>query len=262
MTRLRRVLLTNDDGIAAPGLAVLGEIAAELADEVWIVAPGTDQSGTSHSLSLHDPLRSTKLGERRFCVDGTPGDCAAIGLAHILADTPPNLVLSGVNRGANLGVETVFSGTVGAAMTAMLLGTPAIALSQVFSGPNPVHWDCARTHGAAVIRELLARGWPKDACLNVNFPDCPAAEAKSLQITTQGQGLIDHVLVDARHDPRGRAYHWLNFRRDRSRADLPGSEVEAVRAGYVSVTPLRFERTHDEAFEALSGALPRAPAGG
>ena len=264
MTRLRRVLLTNDDGIAAPGLAVLAEIAADLADEVWIVAPETDRSGTSHSLSLHDPLRTIKLGERRFSVDGTPGDCAAIGLAHLLADAPPDLVLSGVNRGANLGVETVFSGTVGAAMTAMLLGVRAIALSQVFTGPNPVHWDCARRLGAEVIRDLLARGWPDDACLNVNFPDCPPGEARGLKITTQGNGLIDRVLVDARHDPRGRAYHWLNFRRDRGRADLPGSEVEAVRAGHVSVTPLRFERTHDEAFAALggSGAPPRAPAGG
>src|SRR3712207_4781837 len=130
--RLDRVLLTNDDGVDAPGLAVLERAAAELAEEVWVVAPAHDQSGTSHSISLHSPLRLARLGDRRFSVVGTPGDCTVMAVRHLMREDPPDLVLSGVNRGANLGIETVFSGTVGAAMTAMLLGLPAIALSQAF----------------------------------------------------------------------------------------------------------------------------------
>ena len=138
-----RVLLTNDDGIDAPGMAVLEEVARELAREVWVVAPEHDQSGTSHSVSLHAPLRLSRRGERRFGVAGTPGDCVVMAVRHLMVDAPPDLVLSGVNRGANLGVETVFSGTVGAAMTALLLGLPAIALSQAFSQREPVRWERA-----------------------------------------------------------------------------------------------------------------------
>ena len=131
---LDRVMLTNDDGIDAPGMQVMEEIAAQIAREVWVVAPEHDQSGQSHAISLHHALRISERGERRFGVTGTPGDCAAIGLCHIMKDAPPQLVLSGVNRGLNLGMETVFSGTVGGAMTAMMLGCPALALSQAFTG--------------------------------------------------------------------------------------------------------------------------------
>ena len=119
---LDRILLTNDDGIAAPGLAVLEEIARELAGEVWVVAPEHDQSGVSHAVSLHHPIRVTERGARRYGIIGTPGDCAVIGVCHLLAGAPPDLLLCGVNRGANLGMETVFSGTVGGAMTGMMLG--------------------------------------------------------------------------------------------------------------------------------------------
>ena len=133
---LDRVMLTNDDGIDAPGMQVLEEIAAQIAREVWVVAPEHDQSGQSHAISLHHALRISERGERRFGVTGTPGDCAAMGLCHIMKDAPPQLVLSGVNRGLNLGMETVFSGTVGGAMTAMMLGVPALALSQAFTQPR------------------------------------------------------------------------------------------------------------------------------
>ena len=140
---LDRVMLTNDDGIDAPGMRVLEEIAAQIAHEVWVVAPEHDQSGQSHAISLHHALRISERGERRFGVTGTPGDCAAIGLCHLMKDAPPQLVLSGVNRGLNLGMETVFSGTVGGAMTAMMLGVPALALSQAFINRDAVPWDTA-----------------------------------------------------------------------------------------------------------------------
>jgi 5'-nucleotidase len=260
MHRLDRVLLTNDDGIDAPGLAVLEQVAAELAREVWIVAPAHDQSGTSHSISLHSPLRVARLGERRFSVVGTPGDCTVMAVRHLMREAPPDLVLSGVNRGANLGIETVFSGTVGAAMTAMLLGLPAIALSQAFGDRDAVPWDTARAHAAAVIGRL----WPviagASACLNVNFPDVPAGRAGPLTLTRQGVGLVRGIEVTSRTDLRGGEYHWLNFRRG-PRDNPPDAESVVVAAGRITVTPLRFERTDEAGFAALAQVLGQADAG-
>src|SRR6201996_2017307 len=165
---LDRVMLTNDDGIDAPGMKGMEEIAGKIAREVWTVAPEHDQSGQSHAISLHHALRISERGERRFGVTGTPGDCAAIGLCHLMKEAPPQLVLSGVNRGLNLGMETVFSGTVGGAMTAMMLGCPALALSQAFKDRNNVPWETARSLGAGVIERLWAMGWGKSAVLNIN----------------------------------------------------------------------------------------------
>ena len=185
---LDRVMLTNDDGIDAPGMQVLEEIAGQIAREVWIVAPEHDQSGQSHAISLHHALRISLRGERRFGVTGTPGDCAALGLCHIMKEAPPQLVLSGVNRGLNLGLETVFSGTIGGAMTAMMLGVPALALSQAFAKRDAVPWDTARTLGADAVRRLLAIGWGKGAVLNINFPPIPAAQAGPVTLARQGEG--------------------------------------------------------------------------
>jgi 5'-nucleotidase len=247
---LNRVLLTNDDGYDAPGLAILEQVAVTLAREVWIVAPAEDQSGTSHSLSLHEPLRVRRKGDRRFSVRGTPGDCVAVAIGRLMANAPPDLVLSGINRGANLGTETVFSGTVGAAMTSMLLGTPAIALSQAFWDREAVPWDTALTHAPDVIRRLVNRGWDRDACLNVNFPARPAQGVGELKATTQGAGLLQGVEVISRCDPRDNDYHWLKLKRAR-RNDHPDSETVALSAGHITVTPLKFERTHEQALERL-----------
>lgn len=253
---LDRVLLTNDDGIDAPGLAVLEAIAAQVAREVWVVAPEHDQSGQSHAISLHHALRITPRGDRRFGVTGTPGDCAAMGICHLMKDSPPTLVLSGVNRGLNLGLETVFSGTVGGAMTAMMLGVPAIALSQAFTDRANVPWETARTLGADVVRRLWGMGWGKDACLNVNFPPVPPSQAGDLTLARQGVGMIAGMNVDTRVDPRGMTYHWLNFRRG-DRPQGPESDYSALRANKIVVTPLRYDRTDDEAYVDLAGKLPR-----
>lgn len=252
---VERVLLTNDDGIDAPGLAVLEAVAATLAHEVWVVAPEHDQSGTSHSISLHAPLRYSRRGERRFGVAGTPGDCVVMAVRHLMLDNPPALVLAGVNRGANLGVETVFSGTVGAAMAGMLLGLPSIALSQVFNDREVVRWETARSHAAAVIRRLLALGWSDQACLNVNFPDVPPEAVGPLTLTRQGAGLVRRIDVVARTDPRGLQYHWLKFHRAPRAEDAADSEAAVVAAGGISVTPLQFERTAEGA---LNGPIPAA----
>ena len=249
-----RVLLTNDDGIDAPGLAVLEAVAVTLAREVWVVAPEHDQSGTSHSISLHAPLRYSRQGERRFGVGGTPGDCVVMGVRHLMADAPPSLVLAGVNRGGNLGVETVFSGTVGAAMAGMLLGVPSIALSQVFTDHQAVRWETARALAPGVIRKLLAIGWNDQACLNVNFPDVAPETAGPLRLTRQGVGLVRRIDVVARTDPRGFNYHWLKFYRA-PREEAADAEAAVVAAGGIAVTPLQFERTAE-------GALRTALASG
>lgn len=251
---VNRILLTNDDGIDAPGLAVLEQVAATLASEVWVVAPEHDQSGTSHSISLHQPLRYSRRGERRFGISGTPGDCVVMAVRHLMQDSLPDLVLSGVNRGANLGVETVFSGTVGAAMTGMLFGIPSIALSQTFGDPAAVRWDTARQVAPDVIRRLYAAGWDIHACLNVNFPNVAPAEVGPLTLTRQGAGLVKGINVVPRTDPRGLTYHWLQFHRE-AVENAPDTETEVVRAGGIAVTPLRFERTNEDALAHLRSAL-------
>ena len=253
---LDRVMLTNDDGIDAPGMTVLEEIAAQVAREVWVIAPEHDQSGQSHAISLHHALRISQRGDRRFGITGTPGDCAAMGLCHIMKDAPPQLVLSGVNRGLNLGMETVFSGTVGGAMTAMMLGVPALALSQAFTRRDAVPWDTARSLGADTVRRLLALGWGKSAVLNINFPPVPAAEAGPVTLARQGEGMVAGMHVDTRVDPRGMSYYWLNFQRGEIQQG-PESDYSAMRAGKIVVTPLRYDRTDDEAYADLAAHLPR-----
>jgi 5'-nucleotidase len=166
------------------------------------------------------------------------------------------LLLSGVNRGLNLGMETVFSGTVGGAMTGMMLGVPSIALSQAYKDRNNVNWEASRTLGAKVVRELLSIGWSRDACLNVNFPATSAAEAGPMTLARQGVGMVAGMFVDTRMDPRGMTYHWLNFRRG-DREQGPESDYDALRAGNIVVTPLRYDRTDEEAYQALAEKLPR-----
>jgi 5'-nucleotidase len=238
-----RLLLTNDDGFDAPGLRTLTEVAEELAEEVWIVAPNYDQSGTSHSLSLHSPLRISQKDERRYSVSGTPGDCVVMAVRHLMASGTPDLILSGINRGTNLGIETVFSGTVGAAMAGMLLGIPSMALSQAFSDRNAVRWDTARALAPKVIRQFANGGWSQGSILNINFPDVPASEVGPIELTTQGTGLMEGVDVISGIDPRSLEYHWVKLRRS-TREDAPGSETFAISRGRVSVTPLQFERTN------------------
>jgi 5'-nucleotidase len=253
---ISRVLLTNDDGFDAPGLRILTEVAAELAEEVWIVAPNYDQSGTSHSLSLHSPLRVSQKDERRFSVSGTPGDCVVMAVRHLMVSGRPDLILSGINRGANLGIETVLSGTVGAAMTGMLLGIPSMALSQAFSDRNAVRWDAARVHAPKVIRQFLKGGWSRGSILNINFPDLPADKTGPIELTTQGTGLMEDVDVVSGIDPRNLEYHWLHLRRS-AREDTPGSETFAIGHGRVSITPLQFERTNQDVLASLQGGSTR-----
>lgn len=257
-----RILLTSDDGMSAPGLAALERIAAALSDDVWIVAPETEQSGASHSLTLHMPLRYREAAPRRFAVQGTPTDSIVMAVLHILKDEQkPDLVLSGVNRGSNIADDVTYSGTVAGAMEGTVLGIPSIALSQALSNPPsaPVNWETAVTLAPDLIRRLVAVGWPSDVLLNVNFPGIAPEEVTGMEVTVQGQRDQSLLTIDARTDTRGVPYYWLAFER-RFINPPDGTDLKAIAAGRISVTPLHLNLTHDEAGNALARALGTPPA--
>jgi 5'-nucleotidase len=243
-----RILLTNDDGVNARGLKVLEAIARELSDDVIVVAPEYDQSGVAHSLSLSDPLRLREISPRHFAVKGTPTDCVIMGVCKILADRRPDLVLSGVNRGQNVAEDVTYSGTVAGAMEGAILGIPAIALSQAFSsvqGRPSIDWSVAEAHAAPLIRKILAAGIAPGGLVNVNFPSCALGEVKGVAFTRQGQRNAELMRVEERRDGRGFAYYWLMFQRGEIQFS-DGTDLAALAAQTISVTPLRLDLTDDE----------------
>ncbi|MGA3303080.1 MAG: 5'/3'-nucleotidase SurE [Methylovirgula sp.] len=242
-----RILITNDDGIHAPGLSVLERIAAALSDDVLVVAPEYDQSGVAHSLSLNDPLRLRKISERRFAVKGTPTDCIIMGVRSIMQGEKPDLVLSGVNRGQNIADDITYSGTVAGAMEGTMLGIPSIALSQCYGpdGHDAMHWDCAEHHAPGLINKLLAEGIDRNVLVNINFPDCAAEEVAGVEVTVQGRRDMQVIRIDPRLDGRGNPYYWIAFDRETTEPP-PGTDLKALRNKLISVTPLRLDLT-DEA---------------
>ncbi|MGD9868099.1 MAG: 5'/3'-nucleotidase SurE [Hyphomicrobiales bacterium] len=263
-----RILITNDDGIEAPGLDVLHKIASELSDDVWVVAPETDQSGASHSLTLHEPLRLRKLKDKVYAVKGTPTDCVIMGVRFLMPESPPALVLSGVNRGQNMADDVTYSGTVAGAMEGTLLGIRSIALSLAYrldddpEGDPEIHWETPMKHGAPLIRRLLETGWDKGVVLNINFPDRTPDRVKGIAITRQGRRDQDLLRVEDRMDTRGNPYYWFGFSRRRSNPP-EGTDLWAVYGGQISVTPLKLNLTHGGALDTLAGhfgggALPLA----
>lgn len=252
---VQRILVTNDDGARGEGLRVLEQIAAQLSDDVWVVAPEFDQSGVSHSISLHTPLRVYSMSDRYHCVRGTPADCVLLGVEHLLRDLRPSLILSGVNRGANLSDAVAYSGTVGAAMTGVLLGIPSIALSQAFRDPNDVRWETAEQLAPSLILQALSCGWSSEVCLNINFPDMSADEVRGVALTRPARGSIAGVEIDVRTDRRDLPYYWIGFDYNSELLTAPDSDVEALRQGYVSVSPLRFETDTRGEWHELSEAL-------
>ena len=243
-----RILVTNDDGIHAPGLNACEEIARSLSSEVWVVAPETDQSGVSHSLSLNDPLRLREVSERRFAVKGTPTDCVIMGVRHILPELP-DLVLSGVNRGRNCAEDVTYSGTVAGAMEGTVLGIPSFALSQsyAFSTRRAPLWQTAIRHAPGIVRRVLETGMPKDVLVNINFPDCTPEEVAGIAVSVQGKRDQELLRIDARHDGRGNPYYWIAFGRGGIAGAAPGSDLAALNEKKISVTPLRLDLT-DEPF--------------
>jgi 5'-nucleotidase len=241
-----RILVTNDDGIHAPGLAVLERIAATLADDVVVVAPEYDQSGVAHSLSLNDPLRLRKISERRFAVKGTPTDCVIMAVRSIIKGSKPDLVLSGVNRGQNVADDITYSGTIAAAMEGSMLGIPSIALSQCYGpeGRDEIDWSSAELHAPALIKTLLAEGIDRDVLINVNFPACGAQEVTGVCVTVQGRRDLQMVRIEPRMDGRGNPYYWIAFDRDVAEPP-PGTDLDALFNKRISVTPLKLDLTDE-----------------
>ncbi len=240
-----RILITNDDGIHAPGLAVLERIARTLTDDVIVIAPETDQSGVAHSLSLSDPVRLREAAEGRYAIKGTPTDCVIMGVRSILAEGRPDLVLSGVNRGQNVAEDVTYSGTIAAAMEGTLLGIPSIALSQAYgpqSGREGIHWACAEAHAPDLIRKILGQGIPEGILVNLNFPDCIASEVTGVEVTSQGKRDSGLIRVDEREDGRGNPYFWIAFSRGRH-TPAEGSDLHALASRRISLTPLRLDLT-------------------
>lgn len=238
---VRRILITNDDGVAAPGLTVLVDIARRLAEEVWVVAPEHDRSGAGQSISLHDPLRVYRHGERHFAVSGTPADCVLYAIAEWFGETPPDLVLSGINAGANIGDSVQYSGTVGAVLSAEHLGIPGIALSQAFANRDQIDWSPVTALGEAAIRALWPTAATSKCCWNVNFPACQADQVHTLEYAVQSAGSIARPSLLPGQDSRGLSYWWLGFDRS-SEHDVPeDSDMAVLRRRGVAATPLRGE---------------------
>ncbi len=252
-----RILITNDDGINAPGLRTLQEIAERLSDDVWVVAPDSHQSGASHSLTLHEPLRREEVAERMYAVRGTPTDCVIMGVRHILLDHPPDLVLSGVNRGSNIAEDVGYSGTVAGAIEGTHLGIRSIALSQT-GGPNfngDLHWDTALAHGPGLIERLLDAGLPDQVLVNINFPNCKPDDVAGTMITRQGRRDQNLLHIDERHDNWGAPYYWFGFERRKS-SPAEGTDLWAIYNDFISVTPLHADLTHERAREDLAVLFP------
>jgi 5'-nucleotidase len=244
-----RILVTNDDGIHAAGLDICAETVRAISEDVWVVAPEFDQSGVSHSLSLNDPLRLREVAERRFAVKGTPTDCVIMAARHVIKDRPPDLVLSGVNRGRNAGEDVIYSGTVAGAVEGTILGIPSVALSQAYKSRSgqPPHWETAIRFAPDIIQRVLAAGIPHDVLVNINFPDCAPNEVKGIAVTNQGRNRQERLQIDARQDGRGNAYYWIAYVRMRGLPPADGSDVSALAGNRIAVTPLRLDMT-DEPF--------------
>lgn len=248
-----RILISNDDGIHAPGIKVLERVARALSKDVWVVAPESEQSAAGHSLTIRRPLRVRQVSRRRFAVDGTPTDAVLLGINHVLKDKKPTLLLSGVNRGANLGEDVTYSGTVAAAMEATILGIPAIAFSQYYSPDHPVKWSTAEHWAPTIIRQITHVGWGRNVLININFPDVPHDRVCGIEVTRQGKRKIGDELSE-RFDPRGEPYIWIGAQRAEERNTL-GTDIEAVVRGAVSVTPLCVDFTDHGTMGALAAVF-------
>ncbi|WP_025898676.1 5'/3'-nucleotidase SurE [Sneathiella glossodoripedis] len=249
-----RILLTNDDGYDAPGMRVLRKIAEALSDEIIVVAPAKEQSGASRSLTLHDPIRLNQHSDTEYSVEGTPTDCVMMALNYLFKDNPPDLILSGVNRGGNLGEDVLYSGTVAAASEGTLLGVRSIALSQCILDADQIYWDTAEELAPGIIKKLLDLDWGEGTLMNINFPSVAVADVKGTVVTRQGKRDLSNLLIDARVDARGRDYFWLGYRPSPGTPGL-GDDLHAVAAGEVSVTPLNLNLTATALMDSIAKSL-------
>ena len=255
---LTRILVSNDDGIDAPGIKLLERVARALSPEVWVVAPEMEQSGAGHSLTTRRPLRLMEVGERRYMVDGTPTDCVLLTLKRLLRGRLPTLVLSGINAGGNVAEDITYSGTCAAAMEATLFGVPAIALSQEYRDRNAVPWATSEAFAEEAIRRIAAAAepWPKDTFFNINFPALSPAAVGGFAITHQGKRVLGDNLTEGT-DPRGRKYYWTGPSQMRGGAE-PGTDLGALADGLVSISPIHLNLTNVPVAAALRPVFPTA----
>ena len=252
-----RILLTNDDGVNARGLALLEKVARRFSDDIWIVAPTEEQSGAGHSLTLTTPVRLRRHDERRFSVTGTPTDAVMLALAHIMKDSPPDVILSGINRGANLAEDVTYSGTVSAAMEGALAGVRSIALSQAYSREgmgDTVPFAAAEAWAERVLGPLLKFESAPGTLINVNFPATPPENVKGIRVCRQGLRDYGRLRIVQRTDPRGYDYYWFGLG---PMVETPShsTDLEAIADGYVAVSPLHLDLTHDPSLQALGGSF-------
>lgn len=246
-----RILVTNDDGINAPGIKVLERIAKTLSNDVWVVAPETEQSGVAHSLTLHEPLRIRKISGKRYAVRGTPTDCVLLAVKEILPRKGKrfSLVLSGINRGVNLAEDVTYSGTVAATMEGTLMRIPSIAFSLDVTEKKPEQWETVEKHAPGLIRKLLKINWPDDTLINVNFPELPTDKIKGIKVAPLGRRQINEKLVK-RLDPKGRPYYWIGAP-IKDDFDRPGVDIVWLNEGYITVTPLSIDLTNFRMMEQI-----------
>jgi 5'-nucleotidase len=248
-----RILISNDDGIEAEGIALLEKIACTVSDDVWVVAPDKEQSGAGHSLSLHAPIRYRQVAQRRFAVAGTPTDAVLVGVMEILKDKRPGLVLSGINRGSNLAEDITYSGTIAAAMEATLLEIPAIAFSNTLTNAVP-DWRTPEAFAARVIESLVKLPWPSGTLMNVNFPPLPPEAVKGIRPCAHGRRKLDDNL-HRRTDPHGRPYVWIGGQRTEPFCSDPDADYRLIAEGFITVTPLSLDLTDYKMLENLHGVV-------
>ncbi len=252
-----RILIVNDDGIEAHGIKQLEEIAREFTDDVWVVAPDEEKSGFSHSISMTVPIRVRKVDDRHFAIKGTPTDCALLAIYEFMGGRPPTVLLSGINRGANLAEDITYSGTAAAAMEGALLGIRSIALSQVFEIGGQVHWSTARRFAPAILARLLACDWEEGSFVNVNFPDAPPELVRGTRVTRQGRRLPGSFRPVRRVDERDFPYYWIKLTYKTAELD-EGTDLRAIQENEVSVTPMHLDFTSKAFRHALDRAFTEA----
>ncbi len=251
-----RILVTNDDGIASPGIHAVAAALRALG-EVWVVAPDRERTAVGHAVTLHKPLRITKMGPRVFMVNGTPVDCVNLALAKVLPGRPA-LIVSGINRGVNLGDDVMYSGTVSAALEGTILGIPSMAVSQ--EGENRFRFDVGARYAARVATEVLLHGLPPETILNVNIPNVSFRSIKGVKVTCLSRRRFENPIVE-KVDPRGRKYYWIAGTR-KSWSRRKDADHEALEHHMVSVTPIHLDTTHHdllEHFKAWERPLSRPP---
>jgi 5'-nucleotidase len=251
-----RILLTNDDGVNAPGLRVLERIAREFSDDIWIVAPADENSGAGHSLTLSKPVRIREHGHQHYSVTGTPTDSVMIALGVLMKDAKPDIILSGVNRGANLGDDITYSGTVSAAMEGALAGVRSIAMSQVYGREgmgDSVPFSAAEVWGAKVVAPLLETPFEPRTLVNINFPAIAPEAVKGIQVVRQGFHDYSRGSIVKGTDPRGYDYYWFGLH-GVEHTSGHDTDLEVVEDGYIAVTPLQLDLTHKPSLVTLAEA--------